>query len=146
MLAPASVAAFGPNGTANGDDPQRAALAIAGNPATPWYSDWYTTPDFGHLQAGTGLLLDMGRAVTVSSVRVSLTSPSGVDLRLRAGSRPDPAWLIEVASVANTGGTVRLQPGVVHARYLLIWFTKAPPDAAGTYQIGVYKITVRGQP
>ena len=146
VLAPASVAAFGPNGTANGDDPQRAALAIAGNPATPWYSDWYTTPDFGHLQAGTGLLLDMGRAVTVSSVRVSLTSPSGVDLRLRAGSRPDPAWLIEVASVANTGGTVRLQPGVVHARYLLIWFTKAPPDAAGTYQIGVYKITVRGQP
>ena len=146
VLAPASVAAFGPNGTANGDDPQRAALAIAGNPATPWYSDWYTTPDFGHLQAGTGLLLDMGRAVTVSSVRVSLTSRSGVDLQLRAGSRPDPSWLIEAASVANTGGTVQLQPGVVHARYLLIWFTKAPPDAAGTYQIGVYKIAVQGQP
>ena len=34
----------------------------------------------------------------------------------------------------------------VHVRYLLIWFTKLPPDNAGTYQASVYKITVQGQP
>jgi hypothetical protein len=34
----------------------------------------------------------------------------------------------------------------VHVRYLLIWFTKLPPDPAGTYQASVYKITVQGQP
>jgi hypothetical protein len=32
-----------------------------------------------------------------------------------------------------------------HARYLLIWFTKLPPDSAGTYQASIYAITVRGQ-
>jgi cytoskeletal protein RodZ len=144
-LAPASVAAFGPAGTADGDDPQRAALAIAGNPATPWSSDWYTTPDFGHLQAGTGLLLDMGRTVTVTSVRLSLGA-SGSDLQLRAGSKPVPAWLPQVASAANAGRTVQLRPGVpVHVRYLLIWFTKLPPDGAGTYQASVYKISVEGR-
>jgi cytoskeletal protein RodZ len=146
-LAPAAVAAFGPAGTGDGDDPQGAALAIAGNPATPWYSDWYATPDFGHLQAGTGLLLDMGRTVTVSSVRVSLTSSSGAGLQLRAGSKPVPSWLPGVASAANAGGTVPFHLSApVHARYLLIWFTTLPPDAAGTYQAGVYKITVQGQP
>ncbi len=143
VLAPASVAAFGPAGTADGDGPQRAALAIAGRPATPWYSDWYSTPDFGRLQAGTGLLLDMGRAVTVSSVRVWMTSP-GAGLQLRAGSSPGPG-MTKVATAADAGRAVRLQPGLLHARYLLLWFTRLPPDRAGTYQVGVYQITVEGQ-
>jgi hypothetical protein len=52
-----------------------------------------------------------------------------------------------VASAANAGGAVRLRPGApVHVRYLLIWFTKLPPDNAGHYQASVYRITVQGQP
>ena len=50
-----------------------------------------------------------------------------------------------MASASNAGGTVRLQPGTpVHVRYVLIWFTKLPPDNAGTYQASVYRITVQG--
>ena len=146
-LAQTSVAAFGPAGLADGDNPQIAALAVSGNPATPWSSQWYATPEFGALKTGTGLLLDMGRTVTVSSVRVALVSHSGADIQLRAGSRPVPAYLPRVASASNAGGTVRLQPGApVHVRYVLIWFTKLPPDNAGTYQASVYKITVQGHP
>jgi cytoskeletal protein RodZ len=145
-LTPASVAAFGPAGTADGDDPQRASSAIAGDPAAPWYSDWYTTSDFGNLQAGTGLLLDMGRTVMISSVRLSLGGSSGADLELRAGSTPVLADLHTVATTSGAGGTVELSlTSPAHARYLLIWFTKLPPDSAGTYQASVYRITVRGQ-
>ena len=36
VLTPASVAAFGPAGLADGDNPQLAALAVGGNAATPW--------------------------------------------------------------------------------------------------------------
>ena len=144
-LAPASVAAFGPAGLANGDDPQGAALAIAGNPARPWISQWYATPQFGALKTGTGLLLDMGRPVTVASVRLSLVSPSGADIDLRAGSRPELTWLPRVASAANAGGTVRFQLSApAYVRYLLIWFTRLPPDNAGTYQASVYQIIVQG--
>jgi cytoskeletal protein RodZ len=144
-LAPASVAAFGPGGTASGDNSQQAALAVSGNPATPWTSDWYATSDFGNLQAGTGLLLDMGHTVTVTSVRLSVGNPGG-DLELRAGSTPVLADLRTVATSAGTGGTVQLSPtSPAHARYLLIWFTALPPDHAGTYQASVYAITVRGQ-
>ncbi len=146
-LAPASVAAFGPAGPADGDNPQLAALAVGRNAATPWNTQWYATSGFGDLKAGTGLLLDMGRTVTVSSVQLSLVSRSGADVQLRAGSRPVPAWLPKVASASNAGGTVRLQPSApVRARYVLIWFTKLPPDNAGTFQASVYKIIVRGQP
>jgi len=144
-LAPASVAAFGPAGTADGDNPQNAAFAVAGNAARPWNSQWYATAQFGALKNGTGLLLDMGRTVTVSSVRLSLVSRSGAGIQLRAGSKPVPAWLPQVATAANAGGTVQLRPGApVHVRYLLIWFTKLPPDNAGHYQAGVYRITVQG--
>jgi len=144
-LTPASVAAFGPAGLADGDDPQGAALATGGDPAQPWTSQWYATAQFGALKNGTGLLLDMGRTVTVSSVRVSLVN-SGADIDLRAGSRPDLAFLPRVAGASNAGGTVRLRPGTpVHARYVLIWFTKLPPDNVGTYRASVYRITVQGQ-
>jgi cytoskeletal protein RodZ len=145
VLAPVSVTAFGPAGTADGDNPQQAALAIAGHPATPWTSDWYTTPEFGNLQAGTGLLLDMGRTVTVTSVRLSLGHP-GADLQLRAGGTPALADLPQVASSSAAGGTVQLSLSTpARARYLLIWFTKLPPDASGTYQASVYKVTVQGR-
>ena len=145
-LAPVSVAAFGPAGTADGDNPQLAALAVGGNPAQPWFSQWYATPQFGDLKAGTGLLLDMGHSVTVSSVRLSLVN-GGADVQLRAGAKPVASWLPQVASAANAGSTVQFQLSApAHVRYLLIWFTKLPPDNAGTYQASVYKIIVQGQP
>jgi len=141
-LTPASVAAFGPSG---GDDPQNAALAVSGNPATPWRTDWYTSPSFGNLYDGTGLLLDMGHTVTVSSVRLSLGLP-GADLQLRAGGTPVLADLHPVATSTGAGRTVQFSlTSPAHARYLLIWFTKLPPDNAGTYQASIYRITVRGQ-
>jgi len=144
VLPPARVAAFGPAGTADGDNPQRAAFAIGGHPAQPWTSQWYATARFGALKRGTGLLLDMGHPVTVASVRVSLVY-SGADIQLRAGSKPVPAWLPVVAHVSNAGHIAQLKPGApVHVRYLLIWFTKLPPDNAGTYRASVYKITVQG--
>ena len=143
-LAPASVAAFGPAGLADGDDQQGAALATGGDRARPWTSQWYATARFGNLKRGTGLLLDMGRPVTVASVRVSLVH-SGADIQLRAGSKPVKAWLPVVARASNTRGTVQLRPGApVHVRYVLIWFTKLPPDNAGTYRAAVYRITVQG--
>ena len=144
-LTPARVTAFGPAGTADGDDPQRASFAISGQAATPWYSDWYATPDFGHLQAGTGLLVDMGHTVTISSVRLSLGGHAGATLQLRAGRRPVLADLRTVATSAGAGSVVELTLTTpAHARYLLIWFIKLPPDNTGTYQASLYAIKVQG--
>jgi transcriptional regulator with XRE-family HTH domain len=145
-LSPVSVVAFGPGGAGQGDNPGLATLAISGNPATPWYSDWYGTAQFNGLQSGTGLLLDMGRPVVITSARVTLGSIPGADLELRVGDVPALADLPTVASAVNAGGTARLQPAhPVRGRYVLIWFTQLPPNSSGSYQAYVSGIRVKGQ-
>ena len=141
-----SVTAFGPGGAGTGDHPELAADATSGDPGEPWRSHWYATSGFAGTQDGTGLLIDLGHAETITSVKLSLGASSGADLQLRAGSSPQLSSLPKVASASDAGGHVQLRPGrPVHDRYLLVWFTKLPPDNAGTYQASIYQITVRGQ-
>lgn len=140
-LTPVSAVAFGPQGTSDGDYPQGASLALSGDPATPWHTDWYTTARFGNLQAGTGLLLRLGRTVTATGVTIRLGNTPGADLQVRAGTTP--AHLRVVAGKADAGGAVRLRlASHPRVRYVLIWFTLLPPDAAGTYQAYISKVTV----
>jgi cytoskeletal protein RodZ len=140
-LTPVSAAAFGPEGTSDGDNPQGASLSLSGNPATPWHTDWYTTARFGNLQAGTGLLLDLGRTVTATGVAIQLGGAPGANLRVSAGTATGN--LHAVAGMTDAGGSVSLllasHPRV---RYVLIWFTLLPPDAAGTYQAAISDVTV----
>jgi len=122
-------------------------LAIDVSQATAWHTQWYTTARFGNLKPGTGLLLDMGREVTVTSVRVLLGSASGASLQLRVGDEASSlTGLRPVVRVTGAGGQVQLgltKP--VHARYLLLWFTKLPPDNSGTFQASVYNVWVEGR-
>jgi hypothetical protein len=139
-----SAVAFGPAGPSQGDNPAEASLAVDGSDSTAWHTDWYAAATLnGH--PGTGLLLDMGSSVTVSSVQVLLGSTPGGTVQLLAGNTPSLADLPVVAQAANPGGTLTLQPGTpVTARYVLLWFTKLPPDNAGTYEAYVYNVVVSG--
>ena len=144
-LTPVSVAAFGPGGASQGDNPQLAPLAIDGNPAAGWHTDWYTTAEFGNLQPGTGLLLDMGRTVTIIAAQITLGSIPGADLQLRAGAVPALADLPPAAHAANAGGVLNLRLTIpAHGRYVLIWFTRLPPDPAGTFQAEVHDVRLEG--
>jgi len=146
-LAPVSAAAFGPGGVGQGDNPESAGLATDGSTATCWHTDWYTTAEFGNLQPGTGLLLDMGRPVAVTAARITLGSTPGAVLQVRAGNVPALADLHEVASAADAGGVVRLRlTAAAPARYVLIWFTKLPPDASGTFQADICNVALQGRP
>jgi Helix-turn-helix domain len=145
-LTPVRVTAFGPNGAGQGDNPGQASLAVSGNPATPWNTDWYATADFGNMQSGTGLLLDMGKPVTVTSVEITLGSTPGADLQLRTGNAPQLADLRTVATATNAGGVVHLQLAApAQGQYLLIWFTKLPPDSSGTFEAFVSGVSLKGQ-
>jgi cytoskeletal protein RodZ len=145
VLRPVKAVAFGPRGTKTGDNPRQAAAVIHASHATGWHSDWYNTAAFGHLKPGTGLLLDMGRRVTITSAQIMLGGIRGADVQLRAGNVPVLADLREVASAAGAGGTVRMWPtAAVRAKYVLIWFTRLPPDAKGTFQASVYDVHLHG--
>lgn len=144
-LTPASAVAFGPSGVGQGDNPGMASLALDGNASTGWQTDWYATPTFAGLQSGTGLLLDMGKSVTITSAQLTLAASPGATVELRIGDTPALADLQSVAQATNAGGTLRLQPSSpASGRYVLIWFTRLPPDSAGTYQETVSDVRLAG--
>ena len=145
-LVPVSAVAFGPQGTADGDNPQIAARVLT-DPAMGWVSQWYATPSFGDLKQGTGLLLDLGRTVTVTTVTLTLGSPPGTSLELRLGAAPDLTALPVVATGTATRDQLSMPlASPARARYVLLWFTRLPPDDAGTYQLFVHQVAIQGHP
>jgi transcriptional regulator with XRE-family HTH domain len=143
-LAPVQAAAFGPNG---GDNPQLAHLVLGGGHRGGWHSDWYSSARFGNLYRGTGLLLKMGHAVTVTDARIDLGSTTGASFQLRVGGAPTMAGMRPVAHVSGAGGVVRLHlTSPAHGRYVLIWFTKLPTDSSGAFQAHVYAVALQGRP
>jgi hypothetical protein len=145
-LVPVSAVAFGPHGTADGDNPQIAARVLT-DPAMGWVSQWYATPSFGDLKQGTGLLLDLGRTVTVTTVTLTLGSPPGTSLELRLGAAPDLTALPVVATGTATRDQLSLPlASPAKGRYVLLWFTRLPPDDAGTYQLFVHQVAIKGRP
>lgn len=145
LLTPVSAAAFGPAGIGSGDDPADAPLAIDGLAGTAWHTSYYASADFGGLESGSGLLIDLGKPMAISAVRLALGQPRGARLELRVGDSPAPASLRPVAREAGAGGAVRLRLAVpVVARYALIWFTLLPLDPAGNYFASVYSVKIYG--
>jgi Helix-turn-helix domain len=142
----AAAEAFGPDGLGDGDNASGAYYAIARKAPLPWSTNWYATAQFGLLKHGTGLLLSLGRQVTITSVRIDLASYRGANLQLQVGDGTAPQDFKVAATADNTGGTVRLTfRHPASARYLLIWFTQLPPNGSGQYQESVYHVLVNGR-
>jgi serine/threonine protein kinase len=150
-----------------------AGLAIDGNPATRWQTHYYLgNPVFGGLQQGSGLLLDMGHSVKLSSVTVTFGSIPGANVQIKIGTpaapvpapqsngMSEPVAAADQAasqSFANAMTMVAQRTGVsgnvmfpvtskASGRYVLIWFTKLPLMAGQTnkYQADIYNIIVKG--
>jgi hypothetical protein len=148
VLTAISAIAVGPDGASDGDHPELAPLVVGPHSAMSWMTQWYETAHFGNLQDGTGLLIDMGRTVTIRQVELALGGSPGVwgaDLQIRVGDSPDLMGLAPVATASDVGGwvTAELQAPAT-GRYVQIWFTKLPLDQQGTYQEHVYGVTVHG--
>ena len=142
-LTPAGAQALGVSGP--GDDPADAHLAIDGNPGTAWHTDWYTTAAFGNLYAGTGLLVDMGRTVKITSARIQFGPARGGSFQLRIGRHPSSAGLRTVAHGVPAGTAHLRLASPARGRYVLIWFTSLPVDATGNYRATVDDLRLRGQ-
>lgn len=122
-------------------------MAIDNSRATAWTTDWYRTAHFGGLQAGAGLLIEMGHPVTITSARIMLGNARGADLQVLTGRTPVLARMQRQASASDAGGAVHLRlvrPG--RARYVLIWFTRLPAASPGKFQASVYSVRLKGFP
>jgi hypothetical protein len=142
-LAPAGAQALGVGGV--GDHAADAHLAIDGNPGTAWRTDHYTTAAFGNLYAGTGLLVDMGRPVTITSAQIRFGPARGGSFQLRVGPHPSLSGMRPVAHGAASGVARLRLASPARGRYVLIWLTSLPVDPSGNYRATVYDVQLRGR-
>jgi serine/threonine protein kinase len=146
-----------------------ASAVIAGNPSTPWQTQFYIgSPLFGgEKKPGSGLLLNMGRSVRLNSVTVTFGPVPGADVQIRIGtpasgppppnnttpalSATDQAFASAMTTVAqdsnNVANTVTFPVNSsASGQYVLIWFTKLPPmqGTPNQYQAEISSIVVKG--
>ncbi|RYU10228.1 protein kinase family protein [Nocardioides iriomotensis] len=143
----ASVSDFDPPPGGNGEEnAETAPLAVDGNPTTAWRTSTYYDP-LSLQKPGVGLLVDLGKAVDVSDVQLTLIG-QGTDVELRAAPGADaaPTALAQterVAAAAGAGTDVTLAPKqAVKTRFLLVWLTDLP-TVDGGYRGEVAEIGVR---
>jgi hypothetical protein len=161
--ATASTAAQGPVGTDNsgsavalpvaalldfdpagdgGEHPERLRSVNDGQPEDGWYTERYTSRDFGSLKPGVGLV-------------VRLEAPTAID-RLVVGS-PDTGWSMAVyasrdvpndladwgeplAEVSDIHGDALVDLGGQVVATLLVWITDLGPDEGDGHQVTITRI------
>jgi hypothetical protein len=157
VLTPVKANGFDALGLANdpgNEDNAGAGNAIDTNPSTAWHTQFYDgNPVFGGLKKGTGLILDMGKPVRLSSVQLTFGPEPGANVNIEVGnsSSVSPQGLASFTRVAkerNAGsGTQTFQTtGSASGRYVLIWFTKLPPlqGSSSQFEAFIYNVVLHG--
>jgi hypothetical protein len=129
-----------------------AANVLTGNSQGWATQQYYRSPYFGNLKAGTGLILDLGKPVKVSSLTVTFGTVPGADVQIKIGNSDartasNLASMTTVASQSNVSGSTpfTVQHPVL-GRYLVIWFTKLPPmaQAPNKYMAQIFGVAIHG--
>jgi hypothetical protein len=129
-----------------------AANVLDGNPAG-WQTEQYIgSPFFGDLKPGSGLILNMGKPVTITSVTIEFGAVPGANVELKEGdsdvrSAANEQSMVTVATRDDVSGSQTFTiTKPVTDQYLVVWFTKLPPLAHthGKYMAQIFNIVIRG--
>jgi serine/threonine protein kinase len=143
--------ALNPTGDPGDENSNLAENVLNGNPAG-WSTQYYDSAHFGDLKPGTGLILNMGRAVTVSSVTVTFGNGAGADVQIKEGDSDvrSSANLYSMTTVAKANDVAGIWTFTVQRKvtdqYIVIWFTKLPPmvKGHGKYEAQIFSVVVHG--
>ena len=100
IIKPVSATVFSPSGAP--DNPQKAGLAIDGNPDTSWPTVTYKDPvPFPNFIEGEGLLLHLSEPSALSAVTIDLSS-TGTEVQIRSSPTETPAKLADTTELTPT--------------------------------------------
>ncbi|KAB2344672.1 protein kinase family protein [Actinomadura rudentiformis] len=104
-----------------------------------WQSQTYNNVNFGNLERGVGVLLDMGGTVKISKVEVT-TPEGGASIQLRVGDSESAASLPTVGRKTSTAGSFSIVPTAeARGRYVVVWFSQLPSSCkAKLSEVTVY--------
>jgi hypothetical protein len=110
-----------------------------------WHTQHYSDADFGRLTDGLGLLIDMGKQVTITSVHVTMPAGGAGTLQLRVGNGTSLGALKVVGQSGSAQGSVDITArSGAQGQYVLLWFTKLP-NLDGQFMAQINKVTVYGR-
>ena len=122
-----SATGFDPQGDQKENNSQ-AAKVYDGNPTTTWTSELYTTPQFGNLKKGVGLLLDLGQPTSIHQVTIDLANgPLDVTAYAATGPSLQGATVIGTASAASGRIQLKAAKTMPESQFVIVWFTSLAP-------------------
>jgi hypothetical protein len=114
-----------------------------GNPDTGWYTESYSSPNFGGIKEGVGLVVDLGPNKKPRKVELTIPNDSGLQVYVGPDPTLDGATMIGEKDPAKGKVTFDV-PEDVTGPYVIIWYTKAYPDGKGGIRGTLNEVVVYG--
>ncbi|HEX5367019.1 MAG TPA: protein kinase [Acidimicrobiales bacterium] len=135
---------FDPEGNDRSEHADETGNAVDGDPSTAWSSESYSSPEWGGLKSGVGLVAQLDRSGPISAVEID-TSLSGWRADVYVADAPKdsldqwgaPAGSFPPGDRGTNATNVDAQGGAV-----LVWFTRASDGGSDSY-VSVDEIRVR---
>lgn len=126
VVKPVAVTVFSPGGGA--DNPQSAGKAISGTAGEAWSTDIYTDPaPFPGFKTGVGLMLQLPKSVSPTSVSLNVTS-TGTQIQIRSAQSANPASLDDTKALTQpmlmqSGNNTIAISNASSTSYVLVWIS-----------------------
>ena len=120
-----------------------ASAATDGDPSTPWFTQIYSSAEFGGLMApynGLGLVLDARSPVKLQSLTVRSSTP-GFRAEIKSGSSQSGPFSSDSAAKTVGSSTTFTLNGAT-AQYYVVWITSLPSTAEG-YMAKISEVTAK---
>tara|TARA_Y100001970_G_scaffold245494_1_gene312584 strand:- start:9226 stop:10638 length:1413 start_codon:yes stop_codon:yes gene_type:complete len=144
-----SIVPFDPAGNDQMEHPEKINLINNGDSNTGWYTERYTTADFGKLKEGVGLIISLGPPQQLDRLRIS--SPT-IDWSFEVFASENTGGVIQswgepVASRDEVSGTITVDLNDKPGATLLLWITSLGRElAAGGHRVTVTEVSITGRP
>ncbi|MFC8190770.1 protein kinase family protein [Cellulomonas sp. NPDC057328] len=124
-----------------GEREEEVSRAIDGDPASFWFSQTYSRPDFGGLKDGVGLEVRLAQPTAVSGVTLLVNGTGGnVEVRATGGDAPTTGDVLASGPMGPETALTFAAP--VETDVLTVWFTELPTMADGRFRIELTELTV----
>jgi len=141
---------FDPAGDDQKEHPEKIVLINNEDSSTGWYTERYTTSDFGKLKEGVGLIIGLGPPQRIDRLRIS--SPN-IDWSFKIFTSDKSAfgaiqtWGQPVAERNKVSGTITVNLEGSSGATLLLWISDLGKELpVGGHRVTITGLTVTGRP
>ncbi len=129
-----SAAVFDPFGDGQPENDGDVGLTYDGDVASAWATLTYqSTPEFGNLKPGVGVIYDLGAEHSISSIEL-VTNLPGTAVEVRVGAAPDAPLesypVVGAVDPFTDNAAVQLAEPV-RARFVIVWFVRLVESNGG---------------